>query len=87
MRTLLVLLLAVPALAQERLVVVNKTDSTLSVLERDSGKSLAVMPTGKTPHEVAVTPDSKWAFTSDYDGKGQPPGHTVTVFDLSLIHI
>lgn len=82
MRTLLVLLLAVPALAQERLVVVNKTDSTLSVLERDSGKSLAVMPTGKTPHEVAVTPDSKWAFTSDYDGKGQPPGHTVTVFDL-----
>jgi YVTN family beta-propeller protein len=75
-------LLAVVTLSQERLVVVNKSDSTLSVLERDSGKSLAVIPVGKIPHEVAVTPDSKWAFTSDYDNKGQPPGHTVTVVDL-----
>ena len=68
--------------APDRLVVVNKSDSTLSVLERDSGKSLAVIPVGKTPHEVAVTPDSKWVFTSDYDGRGKPPGHTVTVVDL-----
>src|SRR5688572_19335529 len=75
---LAVLLAATP----DRLVVVNKSDSTLSVLERDSGKSLAVIPVGKTPHEVAVTPDSKWAFTSDYDGRGKPPGHTVTVVDL-----
>src|SRR5262245_37859618 len=79
---ILALALATPALAQERLLVVNKTDSTLSVLERDSGKSLAVLPVGKTPHEVAVTPDSRWAFTSDYDGRGKPPGHTVTVLDL-----
>lgn len=75
----LVVLAASPA---DRLVVVNKTDSTVSVLERDSGKSVAVIPVGKTPHEVAVTPDSKWAFTSDYDGRGKPPGHTVTVVDL-----
>lgn len=76
------LLIAALTLGQDRLVVVNKTDSTLSVLERDSGKSLAVIPVGKIPHEVAVTPDSKWAFTTDYDNKGKPPGHTVTVVDL-----
>lgn len=75
-------LAALLAATDDRLVVVNKTDSTLSVLERDSGKSLAVLPVGKIPHEVAVTPDSKWAFTSDYNQKATPPGHTVTVLDL-----
>jgi YVTN family beta-propeller protein len=69
-------------LGQDRLLVVNKFDSAVSVLERDSGRSLAVLPVGKNPHEIAATPDSRWALTTDYDGRGTPPGHTVTVLDL-----
>jgi YVTN family beta-propeller protein len=64
------------------LVVVNKSASTVSVIDPASRRAVATIPTGFAPHEVAVTPDGRFAYVSDY-GTGSQPGNTVTVIDLN----
>jgi DNA-binding beta-propeller fold protein YncE len=77
------LLLAAPVCAQEpsgTLIVLNKADATASLVDLASGRTVATLPTGEGPHEVAVSPDGRWAVASNYGG--QAPGHTLTVLDL-----
>ena len=62
------------------LIVLNKSDATASLLDRTTGKELALIPTGVGPHEVAVSPDHKTAVVGNYGQ--QQPGHTLTVIDL-----
>lgn len=52
------------------LLVANKSDNTLSWLDADTGEVLGTTTTGTGPHEVAVTPDGKWAFVANYEGSG-----------------
>lgn len=63
------------------LVVVNKSDDTVSILDAKSGTLRATVKTGRGPHEVEVLTDGKTAAVSDY-GKAAEPGHTVTLVDL-----
>lgn len=63
-----------------RLVVLNKSDSTLMAIDPDSGEVDCTVPTGSGPHEVAVSPDGRTAVVSDYGA--QTPGSTLTVVDL-----
>jgi YVTN family beta-propeller protein len=75
----------VPPLADPgRLLVVNKGENTLSVLDPASGAELARIPTGEGPHEVAVSPDGRRAVVTNYGVQGRP-GHTLTVVDLSRL--
>ncbi|HSH44409.1 MAG TPA: hypothetical protein VK966_01000, partial [Longimicrobiales bacterium] len=66
------------------LLVVNKSGSTLSVLDPATGDEVARIPTGHAPHEVAVSSDGRWAYVTDY-GTGPEPGSTVTVVDLEAL--
>jgi YVTN family beta-propeller protein len=63
------------------LIVVNKSDDTVSILDAKSGALRATVKTGRGPHEVEVLADGKTAAVSDY-GKAAEPGHTVTLVDL-----
>ncbi|HEY5614558.1 MAG TPA: cytochrome D1 domain-containing protein [Bacteroidota bacterium] len=63
------------------LIVLNKSDHTAMLFDAASKKSLATIPTGLHPHEVAVSPDGKIAVVADY-GNGPNPGITVTVIDI-----
>jgi YVTN family beta-propeller protein len=63
------------------LLVLNKTDDTLWLVDPASGARRAELPTGHGPHEVAVSPDGGAAVVADYGD--QTPGHTLTVVDLS----
>ncbi len=67
--------------APDLLVVVNKSDDTVSILDAKSGALRATVKTGRGPHEVEVLADRKTAAVSDY-GKAGEPGHTVTLVDL-----
>ena len=64
------------------LVVSNMNDNTVTLLDAATGRSLATLPTGKGPHEVAVSHDGRWALVSNYGVRGEP-GETITVVDVS----
>ncbi len=66
----------VPAAAQS-LLVGNKGEDTLSIIALSSGAELARLPTGKMPHEIAISPDGKQAAVVSYGGT------TIDVFDLA----
>ena len=70
------------AFAQGTLIVLNKSDNTVSLIDLKSKKSVATVPTGVGPHEAAVSPDGKIAVIANYGAQGQP-GNSLTVVDIS----
>jgi DNA-binding beta-propeller fold protein YncE len=87
MRLFIVLLtLALPLAASaqtSRLVVLNKEDATLVVVDPASGKVLGKVATGEGPHEVTVSADGRTAFVGNYGA--QTPGGTISIIDLSAM--
>lgn len=63
------------------LLVLNKSDNTVSLIDLRSKKVVANIPTGVGPHEVAVSPNGKLAVIANY-GTGPQPGSTLTVIDV-----
>jgi YVTN family beta-propeller protein len=64
------------------LIVLNKEDAALVIVDPASNKIVGRVPTGEGPHEVAVSSDGKLAFVGNY-GTGPSPGHTISVIDLA----
>ena len=64
------------------LIVLNKEDANLAIVDPASGKVVGRVPTGAGPHEVAVSTDGKLAFVGNY-GTGPEPGKTLSVIDLA----
>jgi len=60
------------------LVVLNKSTATATFVDVASGETVATLPTGQGPHELAITGDGRWAVSTDY-----ARGNTLTVFDVS----
>ena len=52
------------------LLVLNKTDLTLAIVDPSTLKIVATAPTGQDPHEVIASADGKLAFISNYGGFG-----------------
>lgn len=63
------------------LLVLNKEEATLSLIDPSTGASTATIPTGAGPHEVEVTADGRIAVVSNYGG--QPAGNTLSIIDLA----
>lgn len=72
-----VLLFAAAPVAAETLLVGNKGEDSLSLIALDSGIELARLPTGKMPHEIAVSPDGAQAAVVAYGGT------TIDIFDVA----
>jgi DNA-binding beta-propeller fold protein YncE len=80
-------LVAVPGVprvvtAAPRLLVVNKAEATLAVIDVERMSVLGKVPTGNGPHEV--TSDGTLAFVANY-GTGPEPGNSVSVIDLATM--
>ena len=73
-------LLAVPA-GGATLVVANKAEATVTLVDLPSGEARATLPTGKGPHEAAVSPSGRLALIADY-GTREEPGRTLTLIDV-----
>ena len=78
--------LALPAVALAQvaglggtLIITNKQPSTATIIDIASGRTLATLPTGQGPHEVALSSDGRHAVVTDYSGQ---PGRTLTVIDV-----
>ncbi|HSM18136.1 MAG TPA: hypothetical protein VK845_14220 [Gemmatimonadales bacterium] len=77
---------AAAAVAQSgTLVVVNKAASTASVIDVASGSTLAVLPTGRGPHEVAITRDGGTAVVTDYGDR--VGNNTLTIIDVPGLRV
>lgn len=63
------------------LLVLNKSESTLAIVDPATLKVLARVPTGEAPHEVAASADGRFAFVSNY-GTAERPGNTISVIDV-----
>jgi DNA-binding beta-propeller fold protein YncE len=82
--------LVAPAWA-DTVVVVCKSDFQLALVDPTTEKLLVKLPTGLGPHEVAVSPDGRTAYVSNFgrysvypagDTEHDKAGHTITVVDL-----
>lgn len=63
------------------LVVANKAEATVSLVDLASGKVAATLPVGTGPHEVAISPDGRQALIANY-GTGPQPGSSLTLIDV-----
>lgn len=89
---LLVVLAAPLAAAAQVLIVLNKSDHEAALVNPATYEVAAKLPTGRGPHEAAVSPDGRTAYVSNYGSfavfrEGErprmEPGHTLTVLDLN----
>jgi YVTN family beta-propeller protein len=83
MRIVALVLASGVALAQtpaSTLLVLNKEEATLAIVDPSTKKVLARIPTGEGPHEVAASTDGKLAFVANYGSR--TPGSTISVIDL-----
>jgi len=62
------------------LLILNKEEATLSIVDPATLKIVGHASTGEGPHEVAASSDGKLAFVGNYGGKN--PGSTISVIDL-----
>ncbi|GJL96373.1 MAG: hypothetical protein DHS20C06_01900 [Hyphobacterium sp.] len=74
------ILAATGAIADDQIVVVNKGDDTISILDAASYEAAGQVSVGANPHEVYVSPDGRTAYVSDYGGA---QGTTISVVDLN----
>jgi YVTN family beta-propeller protein len=70
------------AQSSARLLVLNKEDATLAIVDPASGSVLGRVPTGQGPHELVASSDGKIAFAANY-GTGPAPGHTISMIDIA----
>ncbi len=63
------------------LLVLNKEEATLAIVDPVSKKVMARIPTGEGPHEIAVSDDGKLAFVSNYGSR--TPGSSISIIDLA----
>src|SRR5260221_19979 len=68
--------------ADARLLVLNKEDATVAIVDPESGAVLGRAPTGQQPHELVVSTDGRTAFASNY-GSGPAPGRSISMIDLT----
>jgi YVTN family beta-propeller protein len=65
-----------------RLLVLNKEDANLAIVDPATGNVLGRVPVGQGPHELVTSTDGKIAFASNY-GTGPAPGRTISMVDIA----
>ncbi len=64
------------------LLVLEKDDRSLAIVDPDSLKIVGRVEAGEDPHEVVASDDGRFAYISNYGAFGANPGHTLSVVDL-----
>ena len=77
--------LATP-LAADTLVVANKAEATVSLIDLGTGEVAATLSTGTGPHEVGVSPDGSLALVTNY-GTREEPGSSLTLIDVGAAEV
>lgn len=70
-----------PAAVPSYLLVLNKAEATLAIIDPATMQVVGRVPVGDGPHEVATSADGRTAYVANYGG--QQHGHTISVVDLA----
>lgn len=73
-------LVASPSHAADTLIVLNKEDASVWLIDPRSGETRAKIEVGEGPHEAAVSPDGRTAVVSNYGAASD--GNTLSVIDV-----
>jgi len=65
------------------LLVLEKDDRMLAIVDPASLKIVGRVDAGEDPHEIVASDDGKFAYISNYGAFGANPGHTLSVVDLT----
>src|ERR1043166_8532906 len=65
------------------LLVLEKSDSMLAIVDPATLKIAGRVPAGPDPHEVVASPDGRFAYITNYGGGGRGALHTISVVDLT----
>ncbi len=74
--------LAVNQTDRASLLVLNKTDNTLAIVDPATLQVVGRVPTGEAPHELTASADGRLAFVANY-GTVPKPGNTISVIDIA----
>lgn len=75
---------AQPLALRGTVIAVSPKASEAWLIDLESQQTVKTLPTGKGPHEVAVSPDGKRAAVSDYHGGAAAgPGKSLTIIDIA----
>jgi len=66
--------------AKPALLVLNKAEATLAIVDPSTMQVVARVPVGDGPHEVATSADGRTAYVTNYGG--QKPGNSISVIDV-----
>jgi len=75
-------MIAFPVAGSDLLLVANKSGHTVDLIDLAGGRSMATLPTGHAPHEIAVSTDGELAVVANY-GDREKPGSTLTLIDVA----
>lgn len=64
------------------LVVANQQGASATILDAATLKTVATVPVGQGPHEIAISLDGRWAVVTNY-GTQAAAGNTLSVIDLA----
>lgn len=76
-----------PALAGQVLFVTNKGEDTLSKVDLATGKEVQRVPSCKTPHELAVSPDGQHVALGCYGGRSISIFRTADLVEVKQIEL
>jgi YVTN family beta-propeller protein len=79
--TLALVMIPLASVRAGTLVVANKSEATVSLVDTQTGEIRATLPTGNAPHEVDVSPNGVLALVGNY-GTREEPGSSLTVVDV-----
>jgi YVTN family beta-propeller protein len=68
------------------LVVANKAEATVSLIDLGSGEVVRTLPAGDGPHEVGISPDGRFALVSNYGRRGEG-GDSLTLIDVRMAEV
>jgi YVTN family beta-propeller protein len=63
------------------LLVLNKDENALAIVDPETGKTVGRVPTGEGPHEIVASSDGKFAFVTNYGER--EGGTTLSMIDLA----
>jgi YVTN family beta-propeller protein len=78
---LLAIALALPAAAQQRLLVLNKADHTMSIVDPVAMKVIGTVPVGRGPHEAVASADGRTGYVANYGD--QQANNSISIVDIA----